>query len=310
MNEDQLRPNFGMLVVDKPAGLSSQQVVYRVRQALKIRKAGHTGTLDPLATGVLPVALGSATKIIPFLNESEKIYEVTGRLGEVTDTYDHDGEILERKSPDGIGPDDIRGHFPQYLGEQTQTPPIYSAIKVKGRPLYSYARKGKTVEIPIRKVSISQLDLTQWNGPDFSLRVHCSRGTYIRSLVHDLGQSLGVGAHVIQLKRVQTGPFHLGQSLPLDIIQEKGWEAVYSKVISKEDCLAHFPMVRLEDETEFQRVLSGVPLRRLSQVLTDQGLANHQVALTYQHQIIALIKGQNSGTFRYQRVFRPEESKY
>src|SRR5918996_147242 len=191
----------GLLILDKPSGLTSQQALSRVRRALKVKKLGHTGTLDPLATGVLPIALGEATKIIPYLEETTKSYRVTGRLGETTDSYDSDGKTLRRADPAWVDHGQLVALIQNFLGPQEQVPPLYSAIKVQGRPLYSYARsgEGEDVELKPRQVHFAGLELEGFVSPDFVLRVDCSKGTYVRSLIHDIGERLGCGAHVTEL---------------------------------------------------------------------------------------------------------------
>lgn len=297
-----MNPSRGFLIVDKPAGATSQAVVSKTRRALGVRKAGHTGTLDPMATGVLPIGLGSATKVIPFLDESKKRYYVKGKLGIVTDTFDLEGNVTQEMEWDQITVHDMEAGLVRFQGKISQRPPIYSAVKVKGRALYRYAREGKSVEIPNREITVDQITMTQWKAPYFSLNIVCSRGTYIRSLIHDLGKILGPGATVVELRRLATGPFHLKQAIPLQEVLAEGPNVLSRGLIPVEDCLNHWSRFSLADELEVRRVCNGVPLRRISEALASGELKGPQVALSYREKVVAFIKGDADGGFCYQRV--------
>lgn len=219
----------GLLVLDKPSGMSSNRALQIVRRLFRARKAGHTGSLDPLATGVLPLCLGEATKLSGRLLDAVKAYEVTGRLGERTDTGDAEGEVIERRDPGPLNVAEIRSALDAFRGEIDQVPPMYSALKHEGRRLYRLAREGRTVDRPARRVTIRELELLDWTPPDLRLRVVCSKGTYIRSLVEDIGAALGGGAHVRALRRIAAGPFDLGQAVTLEQLEsaaEQGTEAL------------------------------------------------------------------------------------
>ncbi len=295
----------GILILDKPSGLTSQQALSRVRRALKIKKLGHTGTLDPLATGVLPVALGEATKIIPYLEESTKVYRVTGRLGESTDSYDSDGTILRRADPTWVDRDRLREVLQLFLGPQEQVPPAYSAIKVQGRPLYDYARSGEEVELRPRQVHFIDLDLESFASPEFVLRVKCSKGTYIRSLIHDIGERLECGAHVTALRRLASGGFDLSEALGLEQILENPEQAA-SHLLSIERLLADWPKVELET-SELDRVRAGVPLRRIQQWIEKGEPPSRRLVLVHASTIHALIESIPGGDFKYLRVFNRED---
>ncbi len=292
----------GLLILDKPSGLTSQQALNRVRRALKVKKLGHTGTLDPLATGVLPIALGEATKIIPYLEETTKSYRVTGRLGETTDSYDSDGKILRRSDPSWVDRSSLESTIQKFLGYQEQVPPVYSAIKVQGRPLYSYARsgEGEGVELKPRRVHFNELELEGFLSPDFVLRVGCSKGTYVRSLVHDIGERLGCGAHVTELRRLASGPFELGRALALDRLLEDPRE-VESHLLSIEELLQGWTHVELE-ASEIDRVRSGVPLLRIQRFVEENELFNRRLVLTQGDTIHALIETVAGQEFEYLRV--------
>jgi len=204
----------GVLVVDKPSGPTSFDVVRRIKRAAHVKRVGHGGTLDPLASGVLPICVGEGTKLAAFLLDADKEYDFTLRLGVETDTYDAQGAVTARRDPSAVEEAHVRGALAVFTGRIEQTPPIYSALKRDGRPLYAYARAGETVEIAPRAVTVHELTLTSFRGPDaVGLRVRCSKGTYVRSLAFDLGRRLGVGAHVTALRRTRSGPFDAAASL-------------------------------------------------------------------------------------------------
>lgn len=293
----------GILLLDKPQGLSSQRLVSQVKKHLGIAKAGHTGTLDPLATGVLPVALGEATKIIPFLDESKKIYEVTGRLGQTTDTYDSEGRVVQECNPAGVSESDLVSLLPSFSGLIQQVPPVFSAVKFQGTPLYRLARKGREVKPKPRNIQVHSIHVLSFRLPFFSLRVQCSRGTYIRTLIHDLGQSLGPGAHVTALRRIQTGPFHENQTLPLADLQ--AGKKIPSEVFwSIDRCLGEMSWLGLETEEEVERIRSGVPLYRLQELFRNSDWSQKNVLLKYNGEIIAVVRVKDSGSFRFLRVLQ------
>jgi tRNA pseudouridine55 synthase len=205
-----------VLVIDKPSGLTSFEVVRRVRRATGIRRVGHGGTLDPLASGVLPICLGEATKLAQFLLGADKGYEVTIRLGVETDTDDADGTPTAQHDPRAVDEAAIRHALVHFRGAIEQVPPAYSALKREGRPLYAYARAGAPILAAPRSVVIHALDLISFDGAGaLGLRVHCSKGTYVRALARDLGRRLGVGGHVTALRRTRSGPFTLDEARPL-----------------------------------------------------------------------------------------------
>jgi tRNA pseudouridine55 synthase len=236
------RISDGVLVVDKPSGPTSFDVVRRIKRAAHIKRIGHGGTLDPLASGVLPICLGEGTKLAAFLLDADKEYDFTLRLGVETDTYDAQGAVTARHDPSAVEEAHVRGALASFTGRIEQTPPIYSALKRDGRPLYAYARAGETVEIAPRAVTVHALDLTSFDGPDaVGLRVRCSKGTYVRSLAFDLGRRLGVGAHVTALRRTRSGPFDAAASLPLDAVLTAFAAAAPLPVIAPADALPHLP---------------------------------------------------------------------
>lgn len=209
----------GFLVVDKPAGLTSHDVVNRLRRITGQKKAGHTGTLDPFATGVLPVALGEATKAIPFLDESVKTYRAVLRFGITTDTQDCTGTIIAERSWQHLVPEETAELISTFVGEQRQQPPMFSALKHNGTPLYKLARQGVTIERKLRDIIIYSIDLEDMSLPDATMTVRCSRGTYIRTIAHDIGEKAGCGAALSMLQRTKSGPFTIEHALSLEQIE-------------------------------------------------------------------------------------------
>ena len=248
----------GLLLIDKPSGVTSHDIVRRVRRKLGIRRVGHGGTLDPLATGLVPVAVGDATRLLEFFSDSDKGYSATMRLGTATDSQDADGTVVATGSWEHLGCKDVEKAILAMQGEIDQVPPMFSALKKNGVPLYRLARQGKEVDRPSRRVSIRTISMTSCNLPDVSFDVTCSKGTYVRTLAHDIGQSLGCGAHLIALRRFRHGPFDISQALPLESFEAVSAEESTAMLIPLIEVMAFLPMVRLT-ETAVQRLLNGVP---------------------------------------------------
>ncbi len=257
----------GLLLIDKPAGLSSHDVVRQIRRTFKTRKVGHAGTLDPLATGVLPVAIGEGTKLLQFLLAEDKSYRATMRLGVTTDTLDSEGEILgEKEVPQDI-PQRLVPAMEKFVGMIDQVPPMYSALKRDGVPLYKLARAGKVVDRPARRIRIDRCELISMQLPELTLEVDCSKGTYVRSLCADLGEALGCGAHLTALCRLRTGQYSLERCLPLaqvdDILQVENHPAF----LSIDGALFYYPALELA-EPAVTRLSHGVPPQQSE--LTDE----------------------------------------
>ena len=212
----------GILVIDKPIGLTSHDVVQRVRRWAEQRRVGHLGTLDPLATGVLPIALGEATKLSQLLTHGDKVYRGQICLGVETNTYDREGEVRERFTGELPGEEQITKALAHFTGEISQVPPPYSAVKKGGEAAYERARRGEEVELEPRKVTLYRVDVLRYEAPILEIEVHCTAGTYLRSLAHDLGRLLGTGAHLAQLCRLKSGPFTLEQAVTLEALPEHG----------------------------------------------------------------------------------------
>lgn len=246
-------PINGVLLVDKPPGMSSNGVLQRVRRIYKAQKAGHTGTLDPLATGLLPICLGEATKFSQFLLAADKHYLTTATLGVVTDTLDVEGSVIECSPVPELSEQQIGTLLEaKFLGDIQQIPPMYSALKHKGKKLYELARAGQVVERQPRPVSIYANQIHHWHSPELTLDIHCSKGTYIRSLVADLGQALGCGAHVKTLRRLQHGPFEVAQAITLsaleDLSEQHESASLQARLLPVDRLVAGWPAVTLTDQ--------------------------------------------------------------
>ncbi len=206
----------GILNIDKPAGLTSFDVVARVKRLTHCRRVGHAGTLDPDATGVLLVCLGQATRIVEFLSQARKAYRAQIELGAATDTFDASGQVTFSGDASEVTKEQLEEVLKDFKGTVQQVPPLFSALKYRGRPLYELARAGVAMELPSRPVSIHSIDLVSWTPPAFALEVECGKGTYIRSLAHDIGRKLGCGAHLKSLKRTRSAGFHVSEAISLD----------------------------------------------------------------------------------------------
>ena len=209
------RDVHGVFLLDKPQGVSSNDIMQKVKRLFKANKAGHTGALDPLATGMLPICLGEATKFSQFLLDSDKRYVVTAKLGERTDTSDAEGQVVQSREVN-VAEADILAALSAFRGEILQVPTMFSALKHNGRPLYEYARAGITVEREARPITIFELKFIDYQAPFLTLEVHCSKGTYIRTLVDDLGEALGCGAHVTMLRRLAVADYPIGEMMPIE----------------------------------------------------------------------------------------------
>ncbi len=253
----------GIILLDKPRGFTSNAALQKVRWLLNAEKAGHTGSLDPLATGVLPLCFGEATKFSQYLLEADKGYETVAQFGVTTTTADAEGDVVERKPVD-VSLQQIEALLPQFRGDLQQVPPMYSALKRDGQPLYKLARAGEVVEREPRSVTIARLDLLSFEADRARLAVSCSKGTYIRTLVEDLGQALGCGAHVAELRRTQAGPFDLTQTVSLEELErvhsEGGAEAVDAFLKPVDSGLDHWPLLQLSEHSAFYW-LHGQPVR-------------------------------------------------
>ncbi|TLY16963.1 MAG: tRNA pseudouridine(55) synthase TruB [Nitrospirae bacterium] len=248
----------GILNVNKARGWTSHDVVAKLRGLLGVPRVGHAGTLDPAATGVLPVLVGRGTRIAEYLMDWDKEYHAVLRLGETTDTQDATGAVLTRSSTDSLTESGIRAAIQRFQGKLTQVPPMYSAVKVGGVPLYRVARAGRTVQRGPREVVVHEIEVLGIAGHDVSLRVACSKGTYVRTLCADIGEALGVGGHLVALERTRVGPLTVEHALSVEAIGSKFLLGRLGEdVMSLDAALGYFPSLTL-DQTTSARVLHGV----------------------------------------------------
>jgi tRNA pseudouridine55 synthase len=250
---------FGFLNIDKPAGITSHDVVVQTRRLLKIKKVGHSGTLDPLATGVLILCLGRGTRLVQFLDESEKVYQTSIRLGIETDTGDLEGKVIQQTDPSAITQAEIETALGKFIGEIEQIPPMYSAIKKNGKKLYELARAGETIQRQPRKVHIDQIHIIAFKKPLLTLSITCSRGTYIRSLAHDLGRRLGCGACLKELRRTRSGPFDINAAWTPEEIKDLQ-QRNQLPVIGPEIALSHLEALMVNEEAS-RKVCFGIAIK-------------------------------------------------
>jgi tRNA pseudouridine55 synthase len=242
----------GALVVDKPVGMTSHDVVQAIRNGTNLRRAGHTGTLDPRASGVLVILVGPAVRLSEYVSASDKRYQAIIRLGSSTDTFDAEGLVTPTVDPVNVTEAQFEAALKTFVGEIEQTPPPYSAVKVQGRKAYELAREGEEVELAPRKITVHHLEVLEWTPPEVVIDVHCSSGTYVRSLANDLGVMLGCGAYLVGLRRTKSGRFSLRDAVPLRKLQEAftagNW---YQYLIPAAEALGDWPAVELSpDEVE------------------------------------------------------------
>ncbi len=289
----------GVLVVDKPIGMTSHDVVQVIRRGTGIRRAGHTGTLDPRASGVLVVLVGPAVRLSEYVSASDKRYQATIRLGSSTDTYDADGTFTSSEvSVDDITEDRFVEVLEKFIGEIVQVPPPYSAVKVKGKKAYEMARQGEDVNLEPRTIQVYSLEVLEWAPPEVVIDVYCSSGTYVRSLAHDLGKELGCGAHLVGLRRTKSGRFTLRDAVPLRRLQESfdagDW---YRHLIPAAEALADWPAIEL-DADEVELVRHG---HRVAGASNEKGKAR---AVSQQGDLVALMEyDHETGEWQPRKVF-------
>ncbi|UCF28168.1 MAG: tRNA pseudouridine(55) synthase TruB [Chloroflexota bacterium] len=288
----------GVLVIDKPIGLTSHDVVQIIRRGTGIRRAGHTGTLDPRASGVLVVLIGPAVRLSEYVSASDKRYQATIRLGSSTDTYDAEGMVTSESPANHVTEERFDEILQTYVGEIEQVPPPYSAVKVKGKKAYEMARKGEQVDLEPRKIQVYSLDILEWDPPEVVIDAYCSSGTYVRSLANDLGESLGTGAYLIGLRRTKSGRFTLREAVPLRRIKEAfqagDW---YKFLIPAADALGDWPAVELDaDQVDLVRHGHRIPAEPDS-----EGWSR---AISQQGDLVALLEyNAESGEWQPRKVF-------
>lgn len=266
----------GVIVIDKPIGMTSHDVVQIVRKGTNIRRAGHTGTLDPRASGVLVVLVGPAVRLSEYVSASDKRYQAVIQLGTTTDTYDADGRVLATTSVD-ISEKQFDDVLQSFVGQIEQVPPPYSSVKVKGRHAYDMARNGEEVDLEPRTINVYNLDLLEWAPPEAVIDVYCSSGTYVRSLAHDLGEKLGCGAHLIGLRRTKSGRFTLRDAVPLrklrDAFENDTWQ---NFVIPAAEALSDWPAIELTAEQldivrHGRRIPAEMGVGNMARAISDDG---------------------------------------
>jgi tRNA pseudouridine55 synthase len=240
----------GILLLDKPIGFSSNQALQKIKWLLKAAKAGHTGTLDPLATGLLPLCFGEATKFAHFLTDADKTYIATIKLGATTTTGDAEGEVLTT-SPVNVSRSDFEQACQQFTGEISQTPPMYSALKFEGKALYEYARAGVEIERKARRVTIQNIEVNSCAGDVAVISVTCSKGTYIRTLAEDIGKQLGCGAHLIGLRRTATADYQIAQAVTLEQFEAMSEEERLAALAPPDSAVHYLPAITLDDDAAF-----------------------------------------------------------
>jgi len=297
----------GFLVIDKPQGVTSFDVVRTIRRTLKVRRVGHCGTLDPMATGVLPIAIGEATRLVEFVMDGEKIYHGTLKLGETTDTQDAEGTILAKSAIDGVDRARIEGVVATLRGPIEQLPPMYSALKRDGVPLYALARKGIEVERAPRAIEIYRFEVSSVDLPFVTFEVTCSKGTYVRTLAHDIGVRLGCGAHLTALRRLKSGAFSEAEAITLEQLQDETQPALLLLPVSS--ALSALPALTLSAEA-LLRLKNGVPPQQ-SEVSSEESFPapGSIVTLRREEQLVAVARFdperaiESRGDFHLLRVF-------
>lgn len=248
----------GFLTIDKPAGMTSHDVVARVRRLARQKRVGHGGTLDPAATGVLPIGLGEATRLLEYLVEGRKGYLATIELGRTTTTDDAEGETLAERPVPPLTAEQLREVLAPFTGTIMQVPPMYSAIQVDGRRMYDLARRGAASELAARPVEIDAITLLEWQPPRLTIEVSCGKGTYIRAIARDLGAALGCGAHLASLRRTAVGPLSLATAVPLATLEHEP-DALQQHLLPPEAAVGHLRRLDLDEEAT-RRVGHGLPL--------------------------------------------------
>lgn len=250
----------GVILIDKPAGWRSRQAVDTIGKALGIRKVGHAGTLDPAATGLMVVLLNEGTKLSQYLMDGDKTYRATICLGIETNSYDADGEIVAQKPTEHLSVEQVRQALQLFRGTIMQTPPAIAAVKIDGKPAYKYARAGQHVQLKPRPVTIYSLQVLRVELPEIELEIHCSKGTYIRAIAHDLGQTLGVGGHLRQIRRTASAPFFVRDAIDLNVFLKKTPQEQRDFIISLDQALSAIPRIEAGDDLT-RSVANGLAIR-------------------------------------------------
>ncbi len=280
--------------------MTSAAVVAVVKRAVSVKRVGHTGTLDPMATGVLPICIGEATKLAGFLTADDKVYSGELELGADTDTLDAEGTIVRERRDEAAGVTEaaLRAAMAAMVGDSMQMPPMFSAVRIKGRRLHELARAGETVERPLRAIRVERFELTGFDSPRATFEVHCSKGTYVRTLVSDVGEGLGSGAHLTALRRTRSGNFEIGQAITLDDVRDRfdlAW------LIPPPEAASQFPAFTVP-EARVQQIANGLQLRWEQLDLADEHPNSLFCLLTPAGALLAVAQ-LDGGLLSYERVF-------
>lgn len=295
----------GILNVNKPRGMTSFAVVSLVRRLTGEKRVGHAGTLDPIADGVLPVCLGQATRIVEYLVDAPKAYRGTVRLGVTTETFDREGAVVATADPSGVSREDVEAALATFVGEIKQLPPMYSALKRAGKPLYRYARAGQDVPREARSVTIYRLELLNFAPSLLEIEMECGRGAYVRTVAHDLGQRLGCGGHLEALTRLRSGPFALEEAISLEELRDAIASGTWEELLSPPDRVLEPWYAALLGEEHAQEALQG---RLLVLQPARPGYARlpertHCRAYSAQGEFLAVLRYEGSGRWHPEKVF-------
>ncbi|MGB2694219.1 MAG: tRNA pseudouridine(55) synthase TruB [Dehalococcoidia bacterium] len=298
----------GILNINKPVGVASFAVVRRVKRLTGVKRVGHAGTLDPIAGGVLPICLGRATRIVEYLVGQPKTYHASARFGEATDTHDSEGKVVATAELDDLTRERVVAALPGFVGEIQQLPPMYSALKYKGQPLYSYARAGKEVPREERTVSVYRLEMRRFEPPEMELEMECGRGAYVRTLVHDLGQALGCGAHMTGLTRLQSGPFTLKDAIDLETLEAAVESGAWEYLLQPVDRVLETWEAALLDEAHSRDVRQGrlVALAPVRDEVLNTPPETPCRAYSLDGDFLAILSSRGAGRWQPERVFVPQ----
>jgi tRNA pseudouridine55 synthase len=294
----------GILNINKPPGVTSFHVVSRVRRLTGIRKIGHAGTLDPMASGVLPICIGRATRMVEYLLDQPKTYRGRIRFGVATDTYDSEGQVTAERDASALESQAVEWTLGRFAGDIDQVPPMYSALKRDGRPLYEYAREGKRIDLPPRPVRVYSIELIDFEAPYAEIAVECGRGFYVRSLAHDLGEALGCGAHLAELTRTRSGPFSLEEATPLNALEAEtspgSWE---QNLFATDRAVERLPAMILGEANSFE-TRHGRPISFTSEAEPE---VSRRVIRAYSDagDFLALLEQASGSSWRARNVFDP-----
>ncbi len=295
---------MGILAINKAKNMTSHDVVAILRKKLGTKKVGHTGTLDPIATGVLPMCIGRATKLSQYVSDLGKAYIADLEFGKETSTYDCEGEVINISDKQIFTKEEINKELNKFKGEISQVPPIYSAIKVDGKKLYEYAREGKKVEIKARKVTIHDIKLLDLNANRAKIYVDCSKGTYIRSLIHDLGRNLGTYAFMTDLQRIKVGNLSIEQTIDISDIDKYSKEDLYNLIIKPEEVLDTLPSFDVDDNIRF-RLINGQRVN-VKDIKKSEKIQENTLTLVFNNNNFLGLAMKNDNIFKMEKLIWQE----